>query len=62
MYPLLDSTTMNARAAEGRRVAATARAARALRNRGEPADSAPHGVRHAVGVGLVRAGLRLIHA
>ena len=62
MYPLLDSTTMNARAAEGRRAAAAARLARDLRGRDEKEEAHPHGVRHAVGVGLVRIGHRLIHA
>ena len=57
MYPLLDRATMAARAEETRRTAAAARLA--LSARGE-SDTRVHGVRRALGVSLVRAGLHLI--
>jgi hypothetical protein len=62
MYPLLDSTTVTARAAESRRVADRARLARSTRARSDEGDTGARGVRHVLGMGLVRAGLRLIHA
>ena len=61
MYPLLDSTTMNRRAREGRQAAAAARVARGARAR--RSDARPnHSLRRAVGASLVRAGLRLTNA
>jgi hypothetical protein len=60
MYPLLDGATMSARNEEMRRTAAAARLA--LTARGAEPDARAHGVRRALGVSLVRAGLRLIEA
>jgi hypothetical protein len=63
MYPLLDTATINRRAAEGRLAAAAARRARGTRAEpGRQDDRSRRGVRHAVGSSLVRAGLRLIDA
>jgi hypothetical protein len=62
MYPLLDSTTMNRRAREGRQAAAAARVARGTRTKPVAEGGRRHGVRHALGSSLVRAGLRLINA
>jgi hypothetical protein len=62
MYPLLDSTTVSARSADTRRAAERARLARQVRARLEAADAPRRGVRAALGVSLVRMGLRLIHA
>jgi hypothetical protein len=63
MYPLLDTNTLNRRAAEGRRAAEAARAAKGSGRGSDPHETtARHGVRHAVGASLVRAGLRLINA
>jgi hypothetical protein len=60
MYPLLDSHTMTARAKEDRRAGAAARLAATARATGEGAQLRGHGVRRALGMTLVRAGLRLI--
>lgn len=60
MYPLVDATTMQARAEQRRRTGEAARLALCARSSGDPG----HGrvLRHALGAGLVRAGLRLIEA
>lgn len=58
MYPLLDSLTLTDRDREHRRAGAAARLALGAR----PGTEARHVVRKAVGLRLVRAGLRLIEA
>ena len=63
MYPLLDNRTMTAHAEELRRAAAAARLALSARDGSVEAGHArTHGARRALGVRLVRAGLRLIEA
>lgn len=62
MYPLLDRATMSAHAEEMRRTAAAARLALDARSAGGDSGTRVHGVRRALGVSLVRAGLRLIEA
>jgi hypothetical protein len=62
MYPLFDSRTMSALAEETRRNAAAARLALCARSAQGDSDTRVHGVRRALGMGLVRAGLRLIEA
>ena len=62
MYPLLDNTTMDRRILEGTRAAEAARRSHGSRAPVEKNHEHKHGIRHAVGSGLVRAGLRLLHA
>jgi hypothetical protein len=60
MYPLFDPSTMSAHAEELRRNGAAARLALCARCAGGDSDTRVHGVRRALGMSLVRAGLRLI--
>ena len=62
MYPLLDTATVTRRAAEGRRAAEAVRAAKDIRGRAARDEKQRHGVRHALGTSLVRAGVRLTRA
>jgi hypothetical protein len=63
MYPLLDNRTVSAHSEELRRTAAAARLALTARGGAVEDDGVrAHGVRRALGVRLVRAGLRLIEA